>query len=181
MGWPVIFMTKRGAPEFFLRFKGGRKFFAIFFLHQTPSQVFVKGPLTYANMLNGNAPCRCIWFRFRPCCSGVYSRGSGGRMPQTLLTGKFLVTYREKRGKETRKLRRKEVKSKKGRWKIENGSRKSYKMRRGPFSMLFTFQNHWNLFRVYQNGNFIPGKLISQATVILRKVISKLTIWHHFS
>ena len=29
------------------------------------------------------------------------------------------------------------------------------------FSLLFTFQNDWNLFWVYQNGNFLPGKSIS--------------------
>ena len=37
-------------------------------------------------------------------------------------------------------------------------------MRRGLFFffffffLLFTFQNHSNLFWVYQNGNFLPGK-----------------------
>ena len=30
-------------------------------------------------------------------------RGAGGRVPPKLLTGKFLLTYREKRGKEKRK------------------------------------------------------------------------------
>ena len=31
------------------------------------------------------------------------------------------------------------------------------------FFLLFTFQNHWNLFRVYQNGKFLPGKIIFHA------------------
>ena len=56
------------------------------------------------------------------------------------------------------------------RWKIENwkhGRRKRYKMRRGLlffffffFFSSFTFQNYSNLFWVYQNGNFQPGKSI---------------------
>ena len=47
--------------------------------------------------------------------SGVTGRG-GGRVPQTLLTGKFLVTYREKRGK---------IKRENGGEKKENGERES--------------------------------------------------------
>ena len=44
----------------------------------------------------------------------------GGRVPPTLLTGKFLQTYREKRGKEKKgKWRNSEGKSNKGSWKIE--------------------------------------------------------------
>ena len=50
----------------------------------------------------------------------------GGR--GDLLTGKLLLTYREKRGKENRK---------KGRWKIGNW-RKCYQMRRGRF-LVFVF------------------------------------------
>ena len=30
------------------------------------------------------------------------------------------------------------------------------------FFLLLTFQNHENLFWVYQNGNFLPGKSISR-------------------
>ena len=79
------------------------------------------------------------------------------------------------------KWSRKEGKSKQGRWKIENERRKSYKMRRGLFFfcfcffvfcfcflflfcfVFFTFQNQcWNLFWVYQNRNFLPGKSISR-------------------
>ena len=56
--------------------------------------------------------------------SGITARvGGRGAESPTLLTGKFLLTYREKRGKE--KWRRKERKLKKGGWKIENGRRKS--------------------------------------------------------
>ena len=54
---------------------------------------------------------------------------------------------------------------------MENGRWNSYKMRRRPFLsffsffffffLLLTFQNHYNLFWVYQNGNFLPGKSIS--------------------
>ena len=68
------------------------------------------------------------------------------------------------------KWSRKEVKPKKGRWKMGSGRRESYKMRRGLFFfvfvffflfLLFTFENHSNFFWVYQNGNFLPGKIIS--------------------
>ena len=62
---------------------------------------------------------------------------------QSLLTGKFLLTYREKKSKEKReigwKLRRKEGKLLKGNCKIWNGSRKSYKNRWGPFFFFFCF------------------------------------------
>ena len=71
--------------------------------------------------------------------SGVTTGGGGrGQSAPTgkFLTGKFLLTYREMRGKEKKgKWRRKEGKSKKGRWKIKNRRRKSYKMRRGPFCL----------------------------------------------
>ena len=55
--------------------------------------------------------------------SGVTAGGRGAEgqsAPLTLLTGKFLLTYREKRGKEKGKMGKKEGKSKKGRGKIEN-------------------------------------------------------------
>ena len=56
--------------------------------------------------------------------SGVTGGGGAECLPR-LLTGIFLLTYREKRGKKKKgkgwKLRRKEGKLLKGRWKIENG------------------------------------------------------------
>ena len=64
---------------------------------------------------------------------------TGGGAPR-LPTGKFLLTYRGKRGKEKRvNWRRKEGKWNKERWKIENGRRKSYKVRRETFFCLFFF------------------------------------------
>ena len=51
-----------------------------------------------------------------------------------------------------------------GRWKIENVRGKVTKWGedfRTFFFSLFTFQNHWNLFWLYQNGNFLSGKGIS--------------------
>ena len=99
-----------------------------------------------------------------PTTSGVTGGGQGGRVPpQRLLTGKFLLTYREKRGKEKGgkgwKLRRKGG-------KLETEAGKRQKKRWGPFFfffffLLFTFENDENLFWVYQNGNFLPGKNIS--------------------
>ena len=81
---------------------------------------------------------RILWFTHTVCIK-VYDRPQwcnrlGGRWqsapslrlltgPPRLLTGKFLLTYREKRDEEKMeegwKLRRKEWKLEKGRWKIE--------------------------------------------------------------
>ena len=80
----------------------------------------------------------------------------GGKMPPRLLTGKFLLTYREKRGKREKK--KENGAEKKKNQKREGG--KSYKMRRG---LLFLFV--W----VYQNGNFLPEKSISQQEKKIRK------------
>ena len=67
----------------------------------------------------------------------------GQSAPQRLLTGKVLVTYREKEAgnkkEKDAKWRRKEGKLSKGSWKIENGSRKCSKMRRGPYFFVFVF------------------------------------------
>ena len=84
----------------------------------------------------------CILFWQNPRFSGITGRGGGGMEtecppPPRLLTRKFLLTYRKKEarkkgkrgGGEMEKKRRKIVK-RKGRWKIENGRRESYKMRR---------------------------------------------------
>ena len=79
---------------------------------------------------------------------------------------------KERQGKKG-KWARKEGKSKKGRWKIFNGRRKSYRMRRWLpppfFFLLFTFQNHLNMFLVYQSGNFLPGKSIISHREKVRK------------
>ena len=71
---------------------------------------------------------------------------------------------REGRGKKWRKGKREARKMENGEGKerkiIVKGENKNLKwkgkgmkMSRGPF-FLFTFWNHWNLFGVYQNGNF---------------------------
>ena len=106
-----------------------------------------------------------IWHAAMQCNSW------GAENPLTLLTGNFLLTYREKGGKENWKIQKKRRKIKK---KRESGK---LKMERGKvskwgedffvsffffffffFFLLFTFQNHWNLFWIYQNGNFLLGK-----------------------
>ena len=46
-------------------------------------------------------------------------QAAGGRVPQTLLTWKFLLTYRENKGKERRENGEEKEKSKKGKWKME--------------------------------------------------------------
>ena len=93
--------------------------------------------------------------------------GQGAECPPETSDWEIFVVVRQKRqGKKGKrvKLRRKEGKLWKGRWKIWNRSRKSYK-RGGDlfffFFLLFTFENNRNLFWVYQNGNFLPGKNIS--------------------
>ena len=72
--------------------------------------------------------------------SGVTCGRAGGRVPPTFFTGKFLLTYREKRrkgkwrGKEG-KFEREEV----GNWKW-NGGGKGMNMKRGPFFLLSLFE-----------------------------------------
>ena len=73
-----------------------------------------------------------FFFFFKVCvfcsfCSGVTGGGGGGagdRIPPRLLTGKFLLTYREKRGKEKGEMEQKRRKIEKGKvikwkWKEE--------------------------------------------------------------
>ena len=98
--------------------------------------------------------------------------------PPRLLTGKFLLTYREKTGKEKKgngAEKKENLKREGGNWK-KMKEEKLQNQERGPciFVCLFvcfvfvfgfffsTFQNPWNLFWIYQNGNFLPGKSISR-------------------
>ena len=66
-------------------------------------------------------------------------RNGGGEGPQRLLTGKFLLTYQEKRGKKKRgrvengEEKKEIVKGKVGNWKWKE------KMRRGPLLFFFFF------------------------------------------
>ena len=49
---------------------------------------------------------------------------------------------------------------------------KSYKTEERTFLLFsFHFQNHWNLFWVYQNGNFLPEKVF-----LRRKKSGKMTL-----
>ena len=105
--------------------------------------------------------------------------GAGGaESPQRFLTGKFLLTYQEKRGKEKRK-RDENWEEKKENCKMEGGKLEMevvkviesvddlffafhfWKWRKFVFLLLFTFENDENLFWVYQNGKFLLGKNIS--------------------
>ena len=101
--------------------------------------------------------------------SALTSGGGGWQSaPQRLLTGKFLLMYQEKRGKEKGK-RGENLEEKK-----ENGKREGGKLemevgkviKRGEdlflffFFLLFTFENDRNLFWVYLNGNFLQEKTI---------------------
>ena len=115
--------------------------------------IFIFPPLIVSNP---QAPWDDLW---EDSHSGVTGGGGGGECPLTLLTGKFLLTYREKRSKEKKgKWRRKEGKSKKGRWKIENGRGEKLEMRRWFFFFALQFLKPLKWFLVYQYGNFLPEK-----------------------
>ena len=98
-----------------------------------------------------------------PISSGVTARGRRGAecSPETSEQEIFVVLPGKKRQEKNVKWRRKKKKER----KIEREGGKlmgeSYKFGEEFFFfffLLFTFQNHWNLFWVYQNGKFSPGK-----------------------
>ena len=65
----------------------------------------------------------------------------------------------------------KKEKCRKGRWKIGVEVGKATKRGKDlffPFFFLFTFENNRNLFWVYQNLNFLPGKSISRREKIMK-------------
>ena len=78
--------------------------------------------------------------------------------PLTFFTGKIFLIYLENKDKEKRENgeeKKENCEREGGKWKIEG---KKYENDQRTF--LYTFWNHWNLFRVYQNGKFLPGKSI---------------------
>ena len=78
--------------------------------------------------------------------------GQGAECPQRLLTGKVRQGEKGKMEQKRRKIEKGEVENWK--WKDEKLQNED--------KTFFTFQNDWNLFWVYQNGNFLPGKSISR-------------------
>ena len=98
--------------------------------------------------------------------SGVTGGGAGGQSapPET----SDWEIFADVSGKKRQGKKGKGVKIEKKRWKIGNGSRKTSKKEVRTFFffffffLLFTFENDENLFWVYQNGNFLPGKSISR-------------------
>ena len=140
---------------------------------------YLKGALPW-NPVKGGL---CPWTPSGSCMAGVTGEGgTGGIVPQTL-TGKYLLTYRENRGKEKRKMERKRREMQKG--KVENWKWKELKtnvskrflscffFRRLSFFFFeadfvfvwFSFQNHWNCFGSTKMGIFYgkkhltPGKI----------------------
>ena len=96
--------------------------------------------------------------------AGDRGQGAGAECPPDVFHREIFADLGEKRGKEERENGKEKKEYLKGkRWKIENGRGKSMKM-------LVTFWNHWNLFGVYQNGQFLPGKGIFHAGRKSRKV-----------
>ena len=104
--------------------------------------------------------------------SGVTAGGGqGAEYPPdtlTLLTGTFLITYREKRGKEKRENGEEKKQNRKregGKLKMEEGKvTKSYKLRRGLFFfsfflLLFIFKTTEICFGSAKTGIFYWGKV----------------------
>ena len=101
--------------------------------------------------------------------SGVIGKGQGGSVPpRDFWLGNFCWPGKQEARKKG-KMEEKRRKIKKGkRRKIEKGKMEGGKVTKWAektffffFFLLFTFKSHWNLFWIYQNGNFILGKSIS--------------------
>ena len=96
--------------------------------------------------------------------------GQGAEFPRDFWPGNFCwpigKEWQGKKGKWCRK-----GKSKKERWKIENLKMEGGKVTKWGEDLFFffTYQNHWNLFWVYQNGNFLTGKKAFHAGKKIRK------------
>ena len=95
-----------------------------------------------------------------------WHNSQGGSAPLDISLGNFCWPTGKREGKKRGKMEKKRRKIEKGRWKIENGRRKVIKWWEDPLFflsfLLFTFENHWKLFWVYQNCNFLLGKNISR-------------------
>ena len=98
--------------------------------------------------------------------SGVTGGGAGGQSAPPETSDREI--FADISGKKREGKKGKGVKIEKKRWKIGNGSRKTSEKEVRTFFffffffLLFTFENDENLFWVYQNGNFLPGKSISR-------------------
>ena len=90
-------------------------------------------------------------------------RNSRGRVPPPRTSHREIsadLPGKERQGKMEKKGR----KSKKGRWITENWRGDKLQTEERIFFLLFLhliFQNHWNLFWVFQNKNFLLGKSVS--------------------
>ena len=98
--------------------------------------------------------------------SGV-TGGGGGRGAECPPETSDREIFADVSGKKRQGKKGKGVKIEKKRWKIGYGSRKTSEKEVRTFFfffffLLFTFENDENLFWVYQNGNFLPGKSISR-------------------
>ena len=103
----------------------------------------------------------CQWRNSR----GV-GAGRGGRVsPRDFSPGNFCWPIGKREGRKKGKMEKENRKREDGKLKIGGkvakwGEDLVFVLFLFLF-LLFTFQNHWNLFRVYQNGNFLSGKSIS--------------------
>ena len=109
--------------------------------------------------------------------------GGAAECPPTLLMGNFCWPARKREARKKGKMEKKRRKIKKkegGKLKMEE---ENYKMSKGPFFFFFFFffcfslfktTEIWNLFWVYQNGNFLPGKSISRREKNLEKWLCPL-------
>ena len=108
----------------------------------------------------------CPTYRQKQWCNR-----QGGRLPppQDFWPGNFCWPIRKREARKKRENGEKRRKIEKGKveiWKcmeekLQNEGRTFFFFLPFFFFLLFTFKNHWNLFWVNQNGNFLPGKSIS--------------------
>ena len=130
-----------------------------------------------ANMLYILLQKRETKHQWVPKYSGVTGRGQGAECPQETSDREISANLPENRGMEKRKMEQKRRKIR----KIEKGKVEKWKWNEKKwqneettffFFFFFHFSNHWNLFWVYQNENFLPGKSIS----CRKKKSGKLTL-----
>ena len=119
-----------------------------------------------------------LCMRFSTESSGVTGGGQGHFGPPQISDREIFadVAGKKRQGKRGENWEEKKENCKREGGKLEMEVGKVMKrgddrkvMKRGEdlfFFLLFTFENDWNLFWVYQNGNFLPGKSISRRNKI---------------
>ena len=114
-------------------------------------------------------------FETQPCtpCGLHFSGVTGGWGALTFFTKKFLLNYHRKRRQGRKGKWRGKWRGKFEMEEVEIWKRKGEKVWKWAeefffffsffFFLLSTLWNHWNLFGVYQNWKYLPGKIIFHA------------------